>query len=160
MPRIEERHALELKGKRSQRHGQLAIGQKGLQRRLQKIVQAIFQLDDVLRRANPRDTGFQSAAGRLGLAGGRRGRRRARRAGFQLAGLAFAGLWELEASHANRRAANGNLDRPWCGDFKRDGRDLDGHGAFQGTVPTGDEGFRREAEIVGNHLRRRQRLPV
>ena len=58
MPRIEERHALELKGKRRQRHRQLAIGQQRLQRRLQEIIQAIFQLDHVLRRANPRDAPF------------------------------------------------------------------------------------------------------
>ena len=58
MPRIEERHALELKGKRCQRHRQLAIGQQRLQWRLQEIIQAIFQLDHVLRRTDSGEIAF------------------------------------------------------------------------------------------------------
>ena len=48
--RIEKSHALELKWERLKRHGQFAIGQQRLQRRLQKIMQAVFQFDDILGR--------------------------------------------------------------------------------------------------------------
>ena len=85
MPRIEERHAFELEGKRLERHRQLAIGEQGLQGRLQEIVQAIFQLDHVLRRANPRDVQFQRAAGGLDLAAERRLGRQARARRFRWA---------------------------------------------------------------------------
>ncbi len=107
--RIEKGHAFELKRKRLKRHRQFAIGQQGFQRRLQQIMQAVFQLDDILGRADARIFVALPALTRIrriaGLAGRSGNLRRERRV------LHFRKLRELKTAQAHRSLSNGNRNR-------------------------------------------------
>lgn len=129
MTRIEKSHAFELKGKRLERHRQFAIGQQRLQRRLQKIVQAVFQLDDILGRADARvfvalpamtrNCACSTAFRRNCDSNGRFRTNRTVSRGIRA--LLFRKLRKLKTAHADRGLANGNLycNGPETFDFDR-----------------------------------------
>ena len=66
MAGIEKRDPLELERERLERERERPLGDQRFQRRLQQVVQAVFELDHVARRPDPRRAGRSGGQWRRG----------------------------------------------------------------------------------------------